>query len=183
MRIVLLSLLSFFICAADLRAEPILVKKEITANGTTHYSFSNTNVNTGDYDDAFEFAPMSARERAQSDTIERANKVAQVRERQSSNRRMAELEQTRLLEKTMELVKTMEKVNRLGKKYNIDSSNDSINIHNTNQPRNIIDVTTGRQMIPAAGGIIDPGTGTFHTDVGGGYVNSKTGAFSPKFGP
>lgn len=50
-------------------------------------------------------------------------------------------------------------------------------------PRSVLDVTTGRQMIPAAGGVIDPGTGTFHVDVGAGYVNSKTGAFGPKISP
>lgn len=53
----------------------------------------------------------------------------------------------------------------------------------THIPTSVVDVTTGRQMVPVAGGIIDPGTGTFHTDVGGGYVNSETGTFSPKFGP
>lgn len=176
----------FFLCFlfyASVSNAQVMVKKERATNGRTHHSFSNTNVNTDEYDNEIESRTMSAAERVQADAIERANKVAQVRERQSSNRRMVELEQARLLEKRMELIKSMEKVNKLGKKYNINSFDDSIKIQSTNQPRNIIDVTTGRQMIPVAGGIIDPGTGTFHTDVGGGYVNSETGTFSPKFGP
>jgi pilus assembly protein CpaB len=46
-------------------------------------------------------------------------------------------------------------------------------------PQGAIDMTTGRYLPPAAGGVINPQTGAFYQQVGGGYVNTQNGAFIP----
>lgn len=181
MKTAMVFLSCFLFCTSIANADEILVRRETTGGKVIH-SFSNTNVNTEKYGDKYSFRDMTAAERAQADRIAKANNAARQKEADHNRRVSAEIARARAYERQLELYKSMEKVNRLGKKYNIDAFDRSINIEATRQPRNVIDVTTGRQMIPAAGGIIDPGTGTFHVDAGAGYVDSKTGAFSPKLG-
>jgi len=47
----------------------------------------------------------------------------------------------------------------------------------TSQP--VIDVNSGKVLVPAAGGVTDPATGTFYQRVPGGFINTRTGRFSP----
>lgn len=101
-------LLCFLISAPLVNAESILVKTERTATGRMHYSFSNTDVNTDGYQDALDFAPMSARERAQADAISREDAANRKKDRDHYRNVNREMEQERAIKAYQEQMRQKE---------------------------------------------------------------------------
>lgn len=111
-------LLCFLISASLVNAESILVKKERTASGRMHYSFSNTAVNEDRYQDALEFTPMSARERAQADAISREDAANQQKDRDHYRKVNAEMEQERLAAKALKQAEEFQRREELRERKN-----------------------------------------------------------------